>query len=85
MSASSGTNCEDTKAFVAAANIKGDDAFLKTCKDQLDGTGMDFGKIDYGYRIRRFTIAQLVGIGVGGGVGFLILVSLVIGCCCCCR
>jgi hypothetical protein len=69
-------------------NFKGDQSFLKNCKKQLKGTDIDFGKVDYGYKIMGLSIGAFVGVAFGpfflGTVAVLTifygLVGLVIYC-----
>ena len=77
-----GPNCEDTKAFVEAANLLDDKTFVEHCEKQLEFSGLEFQEIDYGYGQKpKLSVGAIVGIAIGGAAGLLLLIIL---CCCCC-
>jgi hypothetical protein len=48
---STGPSCSDTKAFVNASNLIGNQAYLQACQTQLKNTGLNFNEIDYGFSL----------------------------------
>ncbi|KAK4225150.1 hypothetical protein QBC38DRAFT_271617 [Podospora fimiseda] len=90
-------NCNDTKAFVKAANIIGSQTFLRVCYEQLKPfASIDFEMIDYGYTWKTTFLAEwmrwsdkkragvVIGIIVGGIVILILLAWLSHKCRGCC-
>jgi hypothetical protein len=74
-----GVNCQDTKAFVKAANMVGFQTLLRGCKSQLEGSGIDFDKIDYGFSWKHSFPLTWAAYSTGqkGGVGFGLTLAII--------
>jgi hypothetical protein len=53
MTNSSGPNCNETKAFVEAANMVGFQTLLHACEGQLGDTNIDYTQVDYGFSWKK--------------------------------
>ncbi len=85
-----GTNCQDTKDFVKAANMQGSQVFLRGCYEQLKSVpDIDFESIDYGYgwenSFKTYWAWANDGIRAGLVIGMIvggpIVLALLIACC----
>ncbi|KAH0547904.1 hypothetical protein GP486_008354, partial [Trichoglossum hirsutum] len=82
-------DCKDTKAFVEAADLKGFQSLLRGCQIQLKAEGMDYSKVDYGFKWKNslpFVFAQWplgikIGFICGLAVGSFFLMLLCIAAC----
>jgi hypothetical protein len=45
----SGPGCNETKAFVEAANMVGFQTLLRACQGQLANSGINYSSVDYGF------------------------------------
>jgi hypothetical protein len=89
-----GEGCRDTREFVEAANLGGFQTLLYGCEEQLEGTDVDFGEVDYGFKKKKSLVffwatlgtAKKAGLAIGiivGGIVALILLGVCLGSCCC--
>jgi hypothetical protein len=92
-----GDNCKDTKDFVVAANLVGFQTLLYGCEQQLKGTDIDFGSVDYGFGKKGPASLPLfwatlgtgekaglaLGMIVGGLLAIVLLCMCLMGCCVC--
>ena len=85
-----GTDCQDTKDFVKAANIHGSQAYLRGCYEQLKSVpDLDFESIDYGFRWENSfktywawaSDGIRAGLVIGMIVGGIIAMVLLVFCC----
>lgn len=48
-----GPNCNETSAFVEAANMVGFQTLLHACQAQLGDTDIDYSDVDYGFAWKK--------------------------------
>lgn len=77
-----GPDCRDTKAFAKASNMAGMQTYIHGCKEQLNGSDVDFDKVDYGFSYHKINTARNIEIIVGAVVGNFLLIFLLAYCCC---
>ena len=84
-----GPNCQDTKNFTKAANLRGFQTLLRGCKAQLkDSSIIKYDHVDYGLRWKKslpltwatFSKGQKAGVAVGIIFASLITLYLLILC-----
>jgi len=82
-----GPNCVDTKDFVNASNLLGNQPFIKACRDQLKDSDLNFSTIDYGFQPSDDSSGLSSAAEMAISIVFTILFLLIVtGCCCgCCR
>lgn len=80
-----GHECRDTKTFVALANLKGDQSYLKQCRSQLTAANIAFSHVDYGFQPQQLSNGAIAGIAIGSAAGVLLLTCLCRQCCICRR
>ncbi|KAI9775348.1 MAG: hypothetical protein M1839_001264 [Geoglossum umbratile] len=80
-----GENCKDTAKFIRAANLNGLQTVLRGCKIQLQGSGINFDSVDYGFRWKNSLPLAFASWGNGARFGFVIviLIPVLVGFCCC--
>lgn len=83
-----GPNCQDTKTFTKAANLRGFQTLLRGCKAQLKDSSIKYHDIDYGFGWKKslpltwatFSKGQKAGVAIGIIFATLITLYLLILC-----
>jgi hypothetical protein len=70
-----GPNCNDTAAFVKAANMQGFQTLLRACKEQY----ADYESVDYGFQWKTSIPLKWAMWGIAKRIGFVLSTALSFG------